>query len=63
MLEKKGWSNARDHYGHSPLHKAVMANQEEVAKYLLENFRELLEVKDNVSLRIFVLTRQKVDPL
>lgn len=27
LLDKKGWANARDHYGHSPLHKSVMANQ------------------------------------
>ena len=50
MLEKKGWANARDHYGHSPLHKSVMANQEEIMRYVLDNFGELMEVRDNVSL-------------
>ena len=44
MLEKKGWANARDHYGHSPLHKSVMANQEEIMRYVLDNFGELMEV-------------------
>ena len=50
MLEKKGWANPRDHYGHSPLHKSVMANQEEIMRYVLDNFGELMEVRDNVSL-------------
>ncbi len=27
MLDKRGWASARDHYGHTPLHKSVMANQ------------------------------------
>ncbi len=49
MLDKKGWSNARDHYGHSPMHKAVMANQEAVLRHLVDNFHDLIEVRDNVS--------------
>ncbi|TRY79118.1 hypothetical protein TCAL_09905 [Tigriopus californicus] len=47
MLEKKGWSNARDHYGHSPLHKSVMANQEDIMRYLLNNFPDLIGIRDN----------------
>ena len=39
---------ARDHYGHTPLHKAVMANQESIVKYLVDYFPELIESKDNV---------------
>ena len=27
LLDKKGWANARDHYGHSALHKSVSARQ------------------------------------
>ena len=49
MLDKRGWAGARDHYGHSPLHKAVMANQEDVARYIVDKFPELMEVRDNVS--------------
>ena len=40
---------ARDHYGHTPLHKAVMANQESIVKYLVDYFPELIESRDNVS--------------
>ena len=50
MLDKKGWATARDHYGHSPLHKAVMANQEEVMKFIIESYPEMIEVRDNVSI-------------
>ena len=41
---------ARDHYGHTPLHKAVMANQESIVKYLVDYFPELIESRDNVSI-------------
>ena len=52
LLDKKGWANARDHYGHSPLHKTVMANQEEIMKFLLHQHPEHIEDRDNVSLKI-----------
>ncbi len=45
--DKRGWANARDHYGHSPMHKAVMANQEEVMRWLIDSFGELVEERDN----------------
>ena len=49
LLEKKGWANARDHYGHSPMHKCVMANQEDILKFLLNHHPDHVEDKDNVS--------------
>ena len=49
LLDKKGWANARDHYGHSPLHKTVMANQEEVMKWVLETYPDHIEDRDNVA--------------
>ena len=45
---------ARDHYGHTPLHKAVMANQESIVKYLVDYFPELIESRDNVSKNILM---------
>ena len=39
QLDKKGWANARDHYGHSPLHKSVMANQ--VSLVFIDNSKNL----------------------
>ncbi len=49
LLDKKGWANARDHYGHSPLHKTVMANQEEIMRFILERYPDHVEDRDNVS--------------
>ena len=49
LLDKKGWANARDHYGHSPLHKSVMANQEEVMRFILESYPDHVEDRDNVT--------------
>jgi len=48
MVDKRGWAGARDHYGHTPMHKSVMANQEEVMRFLLEAYPELREERDNV---------------
>ena len=49
LLDKKGWANARDHYGHSPLHKSIMANQEEIMRFILETYPDHVEDRDNVS--------------
>ncbi len=49
MLDKRGWASARDHYGHTPLHKSVMANQEDVMKFIVEAYPDLREERDNVS--------------
>ena len=49
LLDKKGWANARDHYGHSALHKSVMANQGDIMKFLLHHHPEHIEDRDNVS--------------
>ena len=43
------WINARDHYGHSPMHKCVMANQEDILKFMLTHHPEHVSDKDNVS--------------
>ena len=48
MVDKRGWAAARDHYGHTPLHKAVMANQEQVMAFIAESYPELAEERDNV---------------
>ena len=48
LLDKKGWANARDHYGHSALHKSVMANQGDIMKFLLHHHPEHIEDRDNV---------------
>ena len=48
LLDKKGWANARDHYGHSALHKSVMANQGDIMKFLLNHHPEHIEDRDNV---------------
>ena len=48
-LDKRGWANARDHYGHSPLHKSVMANQEDIMKFILRLYPDHIEDRDNVS--------------
>ena len=53
LLDKKGWANARDHYGHSALHKSVMANQGDIMKFLLHHHPEHIEDRDNVSKLIF----------
>ena len=52
MLEKKGWAGARDHYGHSTLHKSVMANQEDVLRFIIEAHPDLVEERDNVRKRL-----------
>ena len=49
MLDKRGWATARDHYGHTPLHKAVMANQEDVLKHIVQTYPDLVEERDNVN--------------
>ena len=49
-LDKRGWANARDHYGHSPLHKSVMANQEDIMKFILRLYPDHIEDRDNVSM-------------
>ena len=54
LLDKKGWANARDHYGHSALHKSVMANQGDIMKFLLHHHPEHIEDRDNVSKWIFI---------
>jgi hypothetical protein len=51
LLDKKGWANARDHYGHSPLHKSVMANQDEVMRFVLESYPDHVEDRDNVRIK------------
>ena len=56
LLDKKGWANARDHYGHSPLHKSVMANQEEILQWLIDNYPDHIEDRDNVRKKAFVET-------
>ena len=56
MLDKKGWACARDHYGHSPLHKAVMANQEDIVRFVLDAYPELREERDNVSSKTIVFS-------
>lgn len=48
MLDKKGWATARDHYGHTPLHKAVMANQDEILRFIVQTYPDLLDERDNV---------------
>ena len=48
LLDKKGWANARDHYGHSPLHKSIMANQEEIMRFILGTYPDHVEDRDNV---------------
>ena len=53
-LDKRGWANARDHYGHSPLHKSVMANQQQIMEFVIKLYPDHLEDRDNV--RIFVFT-------
>jgi len=64
LLDKKGWANARDHYGHSPLHKSVMANQEEIMRFILESYPDHVEDRDNVKLlnifMTFFIRRKKV---
>ena len=52
MVDKRGWAAARDHYGHTPLHKAVMANQEQVMGFIAEAYPELVEERDNVSANV-----------
>ena len=52
-LDKRGWANARDHYGHSPLHKSVMANQEEIMKFIIRLYPDHVEDRDNVSSLLF----------
>ena len=32
MLDRKIWVTARDHFGHTLIHKAIMANQEATLK-------------------------------
>jgi hypothetical protein len=34
MLDRKIWVTARDHFGHTLIHKAIMANQEAVLRYI-----------------------------
>ncbi|XP_023341613.1 ankyrin repeat-containing protein BDA1, partial [Eurytemora carolleeae] len=47
MLDRKIWITARDHFGHSPMHKAVMANQEAILRFLIQEFPESISFKDN----------------
>ncbi|XP_071748221.1 uncharacterized protein [Lepeophtheirus salmonis] len=41
------WINARDHYGHTPTHKAVMANQGDVLNYIINKYPYQIEERDN----------------
>ena len=56
-LDKRGWANARDHYGHSPLHKSVMANQEDIMKFILRLYPDHIEDRDNVSMNYTMLQK------
>ena len=58
-LDKRGWANARDHYGHSPLHKSVMANQEDIMKFILRLYPDHIEDRDNVSMT-YSVTQNKI---
>ena len=60
-LDKRGWANARDHYGHSPLHKSVMANQQQIMEFVIKLYPDHLEDRDNV--RIFVFTTKYISIL
>ena len=51
------FSAARDHFGHSPLHKSVMANQEDVLRFLVEKFPATIEDRDNVSENKYCLSK------
>lgn len=55
LLDKKGWANARDHYGHSPLHKSIMANQEDIMRYIVELYPDHVEDRDNVFVLLLLL--------
>ena len=60
MIKSSTIFQARDHYGHTPLHKAVMANQESIVKYLVDYFPELIESRDNVSSKNVTKTIRQV---
>ena len=42
---------ARDTGGRCALHLAIMSDQTDAVKYLVENFPDALQIKDNVSAR------------
>ena len=54
-LDKKGWANARDHYGHSPLHKSVMANQSDIMKFVISMYPDHVEDRDNVRILFYIV--------
>ena len=58
-LDKRGWANARDHYGHSPLHKSVMANQQQIMEFVIKLYPDHLEDRDNVRNFIYKRIREK----
>lgn len=49
VLEEKKLSTAKDDYGRSPLHIAVLVGHKEAAEHLASNFPVTMKCKDNVS--------------
>lgn len=54
-LDRKNLALAKDVYGRSPLHLAILAGHNEIAKNIIENFPLSLKTRDNVSMPNFVL--------
>lgn len=49
VLEEKKVATAKDEYGRSPLHIAVLVGHKEAAEHLASHFPVTMKCKDNVS--------------
>ena len=57
-LERRNLALAKDVYGRSPLHMAILAGHNEIAQHIIQNFPLSLKTRDNVSVpsdRLYVL--------
>lgn len=48
-LERKKLAIAKDEFGRSPLHIAILVGHKEAAEYLIRTFPVAMKCKDNVS--------------
>ena len=48
-LERRNLALAKDVYGRSPLHMAILAGHNEIAQHIIQNFPLSLKTRDNVS--------------
>jgi hypothetical protein len=57
-LERKALAMAKDEHGRSPLHLAILAGQDQIARNIVQNFPLAVKTRDNVSMHRIVQTKK-----